>query len=328
MTYRDTNALTVGTVNPTGVWASGDVSISTASGDLTFSESINTTSTSSTAVTLNAGVDTAAGTSTGGNIIVSGSPTITMGTGGIARLFSGSVDGSTGLTTFIGAGSGRFRYNSDESATNYSLALSAGSTNAIYRERPTLTVTASAQNLAYGTAITTSAFTVSGKNSDTAAQAFSSSPTVGVVPSLPYPRGTHTLTPSGGTEVLGYSVSYATGTLTVATKTLTIGGSFTANNKVYDGTATAGILANSLSLVGIEGSENVTLTPVLTFNDRNVGDGKAVTITSSSSLGGSEAGNYTLSVTGSPTTTANVTAKALTVSGLSSINKEYDNSLT
>ncbi|MFM7306634.1 MAG: beta strand repeat-containing protein, partial [Actinomycetota bacterium] len=328
VTYRDTNALNIGTVNPTGIWSSGDVSISTASGDLTFSESINTTSTSSTAVTLNAGVDTAAGTSTGGNIIVSGSPTLTMGTGGIARLFSGSVDGSTGLTTFIGAGSGRFRYNSDESATNYTLALSAGSTNAIYRERPTLTVTASAQNLAYGTAIPTSAFTVSGKNSDTAAQAFSSSPTVGVVPSLPYPRGTHTLTPSGGTEVLGYLVSYATGTLTVATKTLTIGGSFTANNKVYDGTATAGILVNSLSLVGIEGSENVTLTPVLTFNDRNVGDGKAVTITSSSSLGGSEAGNYTLSVTGSPTTTASVTAKALTVSGLSSIDKEYNNSLT
>ena len=216
MLFRS-NAVTIGSVNPTGIWSSGDVLIETASGDLTFSESINTTSTSPYAVTLNAGVSTAAGTSTGGNIIVSGTPTITMGSGGIARLFSGSVDGSTGLTTFIGSGSGQFRYNSDESTTNYALSLSSDKQYAIYRERPTLTVTASAQSLAYGTAISQN-FTVSGKNGDTSAQAFSANPTVGVSTSFKYPVGSHTLTPSGGTEQLGYTVSYATGTLTVAAK--------------------------------------------------------------------------------------------------------------
>jgi hypothetical protein len=251
-----------------------------------------------------------------------------MGSGGIAKLFTGSVDGSTGLTSFIGSGTGQFRYNSDETTTNYTRSLAADARYAIYRERPTLTVTASAQNLQYNTAISTSAFTVSGKNGDTTAQAFSANPTVGVVATLPYPVGTHTLTPSGGTEVLGYSVSYATGTLTVAPKTLTIGGSFTANSKVYDGTATAAIVTNSLTLVGIADGENVTLTPVLAFNDRNAGDSKTVNIIASSTLGGTNGSNYSLSLDGSPTNTANVTAKALTQSGLSSIDKPYDGSRT
>jgi hypothetical protein len=256
-----------------------------------------------------------------------------MGSGGIAKLFTGSVDGSTGLTSFIGSGTGQFRYNSDETATNYSRAIAADARYAIYRERPTLTVTASAQNLQYNTAISTSAFTVSGKNGDTTAQALSVNPMIAVTTSgsptpFPYPVGTHTLTPSDATEVLGYSVSYATGTLTVAPKTLTIGGSFTARSKVYDGTATAAIVTNSLTLVGIADGENVTLTPVLAFNDRNAGDSKTVSITASSTIGGTNASNYLLSLDGSPTTTANVTAKALTQSGLSSIDKPYDGSRT
>ena len=135
ITYADSNALTIGTVNPTGIWSTGDVSITTETGDLTFSQSIDTTSTSATAVTLNAGEATAAGTSTGGNVIISGSPTITMGTGGIARLMTGSISGSTGVTTFVGSGSGRFRYNSDEPTANYTAALTSGK-NAIYREQP------------------------------------------------------------------------------------------------------------------------------------------------------------------------------------------------
>ncbi|NDF68950.1 MAG: hypothetical protein EB143_05490, partial [Actinobacteria bacterium] len=265
ISYRDSNTVTIGSVNPTGIWSSGDVLIETATGDLTFSESINTTSGSSTAVTLNAGRDASAGTSTGGNIIVSGSPTITMGSGGIARLFSGSVDSSTNLTTFIGSGTGQFRYNSDETDANYALTLSADKQYAIYRERPTLTVTASAQSLAYGTLIAQS-FTVSGKNGDTAAHAFS--------------------------------------------------------------TDTAAILVNSLALFGVESGDVVSLNPVLAFNDRNVGTGKAVNITSSSTLGGGQSGSYSLSLSGAPATTANVTAKALSVSGLSSANKVYDGTTT
>ena len=45
---------------------------------------------------------------------------------------------------------------------------------------------------------------------------------------------------------------------------------------------------------------------------RNVGTGKTVTV-SGLTIGGADAGNYTLT---QPTTTANITAKALTVSGI------------
>ncbi|MFM2114334.1 MAG: hypothetical protein RI908_75, partial [Actinomycetota bacterium] len=292
VTYRDSNALTIGTVNPTGIWASGDVSISTATEDLTFSESINTTSASATAVTLNAGVDAAAGTSTGGNIIVSGSPTITMGAGGIARLFSGSVDSSTGLTSFVGSGSGRFRYNSDESSTGYTVSLTASSPTAvntsfaIYRERPTMTVTAQDQTLNYGVLISQS-YTVSGKNGDTAAQAFSVAPTISASTAFRYARTTttpHTLTASAAQDQLGYAISYVTGALRVDPLTLTVGGSFTTQSKEYNAQKAAVIDGNSLTLLTPFSGDDVTLVPVLEFDTANVGSGKTVSLTSSSSL--------------------------------------------
>ena len=58
-----------------------------------------------------------------------------MGGSGRATFYTGSILGSTGLTSFIGSGSGRFRYNSDETTSNYSTAISSGN-YAIYREEP------------------------------------------------------------------------------------------------------------------------------------------------------------------------------------------------
>ncbi|NLT15081.1 MAG: hypothetical protein GXY05_12140, partial [Clostridiales bacterium] len=96
---------------------------------------IATTDTGSSAVVLNAGKDTAAGTSTGGNIIVSGG-SVTVGAGGRATLYSGDVSDSTGLTALVGSGSGNFRYNSDESVSNFSTPLGSG-IYAVYREQVT-----------------------------------------------------------------------------------------------------------------------------------------------------------------------------------------------
>ena len=67
-TYVNAGALTVGTVNPTGITATGDVRIETLSGDVTIAQNVSTTSTTANAVLLNAGKNTAAGTATGGNI--------------------------------------------------------------------------------------------------------------------------------------------------------------------------------------------------------------------------------------------------------------------
>lgn len=104
-------------------------------------------------------------------------------------------------------------------------------------------------------------------------------------------------------------------------KPLTITG-ISGVNKIYDGN-TVGTLSGAPTLVGIVGSDNVTIsgTPAITFADKNVGTTKPLTI-SGYSLAGTKAGNYSLT---QPTgISANITAKAVTVSGATAQNKPYD----
>ena len=73
------------------------------------------------------------------------------------------------------------------------------------------------------------------------------------------------------------------------------------------------------------GSETLGQSVSSTFNNKNVGTGKTVTVNSitlSDGSNGGLAGNYTIST--GQTTTANITAKALTVSGITASNKTYD----
>ena len=126
------------------------------------------------------------------------------------------------MTAIVGTGSNRFRYNSDESSSNYSLALGAG-IHAIYRERPSLTIVADDKTVTYGTSpsLTT---TVNGlQNGDTVAQTLSTVASVAVGGSKSssnnYTAGTHALTASSAVERLGYLIGgYTQGTLTVNRK--------------------------------------------------------------------------------------------------------------
>ena len=131
----------VGDATLNGIQATGPISVVTSTGNLIVDGNISTLDTSAKAIQLNAGQDLAAGTATGGNIIIN-SGTISVGTGGIATLYTGSVLNSTGLTNLVGSGSGRFRYNSNQSVTNYNTLLAPLTTglNAIYRESPSLEV--------------------------------------------------------------------------------------------------------------------------------------------------------------------------------------------
>jgi hypothetical protein len=109
--------LTIGTIGSnTGLKGSGVIRVETLAGDLTLAGSISTTSTSTDAVILTAAKSTAIGVPTGGDIIVSGAPTITMGAGAIAKLYSGYDVTSTGLTDLAG-GASNARYNYDETTT-------------------------------------------------------------------------------------------------------------------------------------------------------------------------------------------------------------------
>lgn len=112
----------------------GKIDISTMDGsyaDITIYENITTTSTASDAIVINSGIDQVAGTIGTANIIYDGG-TITAGTGATIKLFTGSYNDSTDLTTLVGTGNGHYRYNSDETTT-LSPVIGTGM-YAIYRE--------------------------------------------------------------------------------------------------------------------------------------------------------------------------------------------------
>jgi autotransporter-associated beta strand protein len=256
------------------------INVSTTSGNLTLGDDIAVTSTGTDAMIFNAGSSTAAGTSTGGNIIISGSPTFTTGSGGRMTYYTGSISGSTGLTSLIGSGSHRFRYNSDETTTNYSAALSSGK-YAIYREQPTLTITADNETVTYSTAPSESVTITGMQNGDASATVVTTDASISIggdtSTSGNYIVGDHTITPSAAASTYGYGFSYSTGTLTVNTKALTIGG-ITASNKTYNGNTTATIDASAATFTGLVDGDAVTVSATGTFDNKNVGTNKTVTL--------------------------------------------------
>ncbi|MCT9813538.1 YDG domain-containing protein, partial [Acidovorax sp. Be4] len=141
-----------------------------------------------------------------------------------------------------------------------------------------------------------------------------------------------TVTVTGATLANGtglasnYTVSNATGvTADINAKALTVSG-VTAGNKTYDGTTTASLSGGILN--GLVGNETLTLTGQSgVFSDQNAGAGKTVTVTGATLGNGTGlASNYTVSnATG---VTADISAKALTVSGVTAGNKTYDGTTT
>ena len=130
--------LEIGSVNPTGIYSTGEVDIRTLSGNLTISEDVITTSTSSDAIVIMADSDESAGTVGDGNIIISGTPTLTVGSGGSVKMYSGSDTSSTGLTDLVS--SSNVIYNRDSSSDVSS--LSAGK-YVLFRKSNTPTTTIS-----------------------------------------------------------------------------------------------------------------------------------------------------------------------------------------
>ena len=113
------------------------------------------------------------------------------------------------------------------------------------------------------------------------------------------------------------AVTPATLTAPITAAPLTL--SFTASNKVYDGTTTATIATRTLT--GVIGADVVTASGgTATFNTKHVGNSKVVTGTGFV-LGGIDGGNYT--VTTINTTTANITARPITVTAQANT-KVYD----
>ena len=102
--------------------------------------------------------------------------------------------------------------------------------------------------------------------------------------------------------------------------TLTITG-LTGSDKTYDDT-TVGSATGTANLSGVVGGDVVNLggTPVFAFATTNVGTGITIT-TMGYVISGTDAGKYSLT---QPALSADITAKSLTVTGLTSVDKTYN----
>ncbi len=122
----------------------------------------------------------------------------------------------------------------------------------------------------------------------------------------------------GGAQAGNYSITdQASTSANITAKVLNLSGS-----KVYD--ATANVAATSLAVSGLVGSETLSLSGIGSTTDKNVANGKALTLDSLALANGSNGGlasNYTLA---GGSDTVNITPAGLTVSGITAANKTYD----
>jgi hypothetical protein len=110
-----------------------------------------------------------------------------------------------------------------------------------------------------------------------------------------------------GTDAGNYEVtSFSPQTANITRKSVTA--SFTASNKVYDGTSAATVAGSTIG--GLIGEDAVSLSGTAVFSNKNAGVGKTVSI-ASPTLTGADAANYVLTG-GAGTATANITKRTLT----------------
>ncbi|MDE1989871.1 MAG: hypothetical protein KGI82_05325, partial [Betaproteobacteria bacterium] len=323
-------AVNAGALTVSGVTASGIVAISTQSGDLTVTGTTKTTNTSSSALTLEAGssanrVATPGASDSNGNVVISGG-SISVGSGGIGKIYSGSIANSTGLSTAVGTG--HSRYWSDPGNTGYTTALTAG-LNAIYREQPVVTVTASAagSGRTYNGTTTAATFTTTGQvNGDTGSGTGTVSIT-GDGTSLLH-AGSYTVGITGvsaGTTLagLGYAAQAGAGSsYSIVPKNLTVSGLSVPASKPYDRNQTATV-SGTPALLAAEGAGTgsatdgkpysgdvigITGTASGSYNSKDVATASSVTI-SGLSLTGNTYNDYALSPA---SFSATITPKTLT----------------
>ena len=324
VTLVNSGALTLGVIH-----ADGALSVSTLTGNLTLNGALDSSKVAADAVTLNAGSGVAAGTASGGDIIL-GTGSVTVLSGARATLYTGSLAGSTALATSVGSGSGRFRYGSDESTSAFTASLGMGS-YLIYREQPALSVAVDSKSITYGQAVPTLTGSITSgslRNGDAASYAVAGSAlsAAGFIKANSYSINASPL--SG----LGYNVSTTTGTLTVAQKTLTVSG-LTASNKTYDAALGATVTGTATLTAGAAtsadglyyGADTVSLTGTASgsFATKDSATGKTVTV-SGLTLAGGDSANYQLDTI---SLTADIAKKTLSISGLTASNKTYDAAL-
>jgi trimeric autotransporter adhesin len=248
---------------------------------------------------------------TGGSLSgVVGSDVVSLAnntTGTFASSGVGTGIGVTSAMTLSGAAAGNYTLTQPTLSANITAktltVTGASATNKVYDGNTTAAITGGTLSGVVGSDVVSLANNTSGT--------FASSG-VGTGISV-----TSAMTLSGAAAG-NYTLTQPTLSANITVKTLTVTGA-TATNKVYDGNTTASITGGSLS--GIVGSDVVTLAnnTTGTFSTTTVGTGK--TVTSSMTITGAAAANYTLT---QPSLSANITVKTLTVTGATANSKIYD----
>ncbi|HEU5047882.1 MAG TPA: YDG domain-containing protein [Rickettsiales bacterium] len=129
-------------------------------------------------------------------------------------------------------------------------------------------------------------------------------------------------TDAGNYTLSSTSTSGTVGQINAKSLTTSLTGSVT---KTYDGTTTATLASGNYSLAGVVGGDTVNLNNPAsgTYDTKNVGTGKTVSVTGLS-ISGTDAGNYTLSSTSTSGAVGQIDAKSLTASLTGSVTKTYD----
>jgi acetyltransferase-like isoleucine patch superfamily enzyme len=129
-----------------------------------------------------------------------------------------------------------------------------------------------------------------------------------------------------GTDAGNYTLTQPSGlTANITPKSLTLSGTSIAN-KTYNASVSATVSSWG-TLSGVVSGDNVSIyTSGITasFNNKNVGSNKPVTLSGNISLSGTDYGNYTL--TQPSGLQANITSKTITLTGVGISNKLYDGS--
>ncbi|NBR46157.1 MAG: hypothetical protein EBT68_03450, partial [Verrucomicrobia bacterium] len=126
-----------------------------------------------------------------------------------------------------------------------------------------------------------------------------------------------------GTDIGNYSLTQPTPTGDIMAKGLAVTGAV-ASNKVYDGSDAAVVSGAVLDVSGVIGGDTVTLANATagTFAQRT--PGSAIGVSTAMTLSGADAGNY--SVIQPTGLTANITGKAVTITGAVATSRVYDGS--
>jgi hypothetical protein len=244
-----------------------------------------------------------------------------------------------------GATSSTYTLNSltSTSAGDYSVVVksfgSSGAVSTVTSSAGTLTMTKANQSITFSSLADrvygVADFTISSSNSVSLQNTFASTTTSVCTVATPtfsagttsatvsvINTGTCSITASQAGDIDYNAANTVTQTFVVATKALTISG-MTAANKEYDAATAATPSFTSASLVGVVSGDSVTINSAgatATFANKNAGNGKTVTA-SGVLLAGTHAARYSLA---QPTALANITAKELTVTGITANNREYN----